>query len=210
MDIFLEEIMKYRYFAGFLLSIGSGLRPGEVLALKWANLNLRDRIISIEETLTRVLDEDPETKNKTKIITQDAKTQKSKRTLVLARRLTAALRLHRIKQSKEKLLAGNKYTDNNYVFATATGGCVEYRNFYRSFQACLKKCGIPPVRLYALRHTFATRLLEDGEDLRVIQEILGHTDIRTTNIYTHVTRKIKTQAAAKIDSHLRKKRVIQT
>ncbi|WP_372503604.1 tyrosine-type recombinase/integrase [Acididesulfobacillus acetoxydans] len=101
-------------------------------------------------------------------------------------------------------MAGDQYTDNDYVFATATGGCVEYRNFYRSFQACLKKCGIPPVKLYSLRHTFATRLLEDGEDIRVIQELLGHTDIRTTNIYTHVTKKTKQQAAAKMDIHLRK------
>ncbi|KLU61474.1 tyrosine recombinase XerD [Peptococcaceae bacterium CEB3] len=204
MDIFLQKIMDYRYFAGYLLSIGSGLRPGEVLALKWSNINLKEQTVTIEQTLSRVLDEDPETANKTKIIAQDTKTPKSKRTLALARRLAVALRLHRIKQAKEKSLAGDQYTDNDYVFATATGGCVEYRNFYRSFQACLKKCGIRPVKLYSLRHTFATRLLEDGEDIRVIQELLGHTDIRTTNIYTHVTRKTKQQAAAKMDMHLRK------
>lgn len=206
MDIFLEEIKKYRYYAGYLLSIGSGLRPGEVLALKWSNLNLKEKTISIEETLTRVLNDEPNATTKTKVITQEAKTQKSKRTLALAKRLAAALRAHRISQVKEKLIAGDKYIDKDYVFATPIGGHVEYRNFYRSFQACLVKCKIPPVKLYALRHTFATRLLEDGEDIRIIQEILGHTDIRTTNIYTHVTQEIKKQSANKIDLHLRKKR----
>lgn len=206
MDSFLKEIMNYRYFAGYLLSIGSGLRPGEVLALKWSSLNFRERSLTIEDTLTRVLDEDPNSPTKTKIIIQDAKTQKSKRTLILPRRIVAALRLHRIYQSREKRLAGPNYLDQGYIFATATGGVVEYRNFYRSFQACLKKCGIPPVRLYSLRHTFATRLLEEGEDLRVIQELLGHTDIRTTKIYTHVTKELKAQAADKMDARLRKSR----
>lgn len=206
MSKFLTEIMNYRYYAGFILLIGSGMRPGEMIALKWPLVDIKDRTISIEETRERVLNEDPDDERKTKVISQEAKTKKSKRTLVLAKRVAAALRLHRIKQIKERLLAGDQYNNQGYVFATPTGESVDYRNFYRSFQACLKRCEIPPVKLYALRHTYATILLEDGEDLRVIQEILGHTDIRTTKIYTRVRRKLKEQAATKIDGHLRKKK----
>ncbi|OCZ54341.1 tyrosine-type recombinase/integrase [Dehalobacter sp. TeCB1] len=206
MDKFLTEILNYRYFAGFILLIGSGMRPGEMIALKWSQVDLKNRTANVEETRERVLNEDPDAETKTKVINQETKTKKSKRMLVLAHRVAAALRLHRINQIKEKLLTGEEYNDQGYVFATPTGEAVDYRNFYRSFQACLRRREIPPVKLYALRHTYATILLEDGEDLRVIQEILGHTDIRTTKIYTRVRRKLKEQAALKIDSHLRKKK----
>ena len=206
MDRFLTNIKQYRYFAGYLLLIGSGMRPGEMIALKWPNVNLRDRTAAIEETRERILNEDINAKTKTKVINQDTKTKKSKRTLVLSKRVAAALRLHRYNQNKEKFLAGDQYDDEKYVFATPIGKPVEYRNFYRSFQACLIRSDIPPVKLYALRHTFATILLEEGEDIGVIQEILGHTDIRTTKIYTRVRRKSKEKAASKIDDHLRKKK----
>lgn len=82
MDRFLTNIMEYRYFAGYLLLIGSGMRPGEMVALKWHNVNLKDRTVTIEETRERVLNEDIDAKTKTKVINQDPKTKRVKELLL--------------------------------------------------------------------------------------------------------------------------------
>lgn len=206
MSIFLEKIKEYRYYAGYLLSLGTGVRPGEVLALHWKDVNLKLGTIKITCNVVRVLNSDPKIKTKTVLIIQNKpKTKKSVRTIYLPDLLLDALKDHRKKQLKEIAAAGEIYDKkSNLVFSTPEGHLIEPRNFFRSYKACLKKCKIDDKKLYALRHTCATRLLEKGQDMKVVQDMFGHEEIGTTyKYYSHVTPELKKEAAKVINEFLK-------
>ena len=94
----------------------------------------------------------------------------------------------------------------NLVFPSTVGTIITPRNFQRKFYSILEKAGIEHINLHSLRHTFATRLIEEGEDIRVVQALLRHADIKTTaKIYAHVTPKAKKKAANKINNVLRRR-----
>ena len=94
---------------------------------------------------------------------------------------------------------------HNLVFPSAVGTYISPRNFQRKFYDLLMEAKIEHINLHGLRHTFATRLIEEGEDIRVVQALLRHADIKTTaKIYAHVTPKAKKKAANKIDDVLRR------
>jgi integrase len=93
---------------------------------------------------------------------------------------------------------------HNLVFPSVAGTHITPRNFQRKYYDLLEEAQVPHIKLHGLRHTFATRLLEQGENLKVVQELLRHTDIKTTaNIYSHVSPKVKKKAAHKMDNLLK-------
>lgn len=98
-----------------------------------------------------------------------------------------------------------QHHSRNLVFPSDVGTFISPRNFQRKFYGILAKANIEHINLHGLRHTFATRLIEEGEDIRVVQALLRHADIKTTgNIYGHVTPKAKKKAANRIDNILRR------
>lgn len=132
-----------------------------------------------------------------------------KREVPLPDEVAFALRLHRINQGRLRKVSGNKYQNQSLIFSTSKGTPIEPRGLIRAFHRIRDNAGLPnDLTVHSLRYTFATRLLEEGESLKVVSDLLGHEDISTTGkIYSHVHPKMKTGAANKMNGLLKTKKV---
>ncbi|MFF7648688.1 site-specific integrase [Streptomyces sp. NPDC007983] len=166
--------------SGFLEPTRLGLRRGEVLGLRWKDVDLTDGTITIRPTLQRVGGE---------LLIAAPKTQRSARRVALPAECVTALRARRAQQHGDRLAAEDKWKDNgsDLVFTTKNGTPIEPRNLNRSFTLLCDKAGVRRVRFHDLRHTCASLLHEQGADARMIMEVLGHSSISVTmDIYTFV------------------------
>ncbi|MBC8062365.1 MAG: site-specific integrase [Clostridiaceae bacterium] len=211
-DIFLNTLGNDRLRTAFVLALGTGIREGELLALKWENVDFKNGTISIKESVRRVRTFDKNSENKTKIIFQEPKTSAGRRTIPVPSAVLSELSDHLIRQEVERTLAEPLYEDNGLVFCTELGRTSETRNFLRKFYSLTKKSGLENVNFHALRHTYATRLLEQNQHPKVLQVLLGHADITLTlNKYCHVIPDIKKAAADSINNlFLQKKKSSET
>jgi integrase len=189
---FLKALEGNRLEVAFKVLLGTGLRRGELLGLTWRDVNLTNGTITVRQSLIRA---------KGKLVIQDPKTKTSKRTIPLPDDLVAELKAHRARQAQEKLFAGPAYEDNNLVFANELGQPLDPRSFNRWFYELRDKAGLPKdVNLHALRHTYATRLLERGVSLKVIQRLMGHSKFDVTaDIYSHVAPELEREAVAALN-----------
>lgn len=196
---FIEALEGERLRLALLLDISTGMRLGELLALTWDDVNLNQKYLIVRRTLARV--KNRYTKDeKYKLVPQEPKTEKAKRLIPIPDSLIPELIKHKRNQEKEKSDAGDLYEDKNIIFSTDTGRYIHPRNFMRSFYRIVEKASLAKANVHSLRHTFATRMLELGENAKVVQELLGHKNItQTLNTYTHVLEDTKKAAMSKID-----------
>ena len=179
----------------FLLAISTGLRIGELLGLRWEDVNLEKRTIRVVQSLTR---------HKGGWSLDETKTASSRRQIELTDRACKALTNHRKRQAELRLAAGLAWTDLDLVFASSVGTPRSSQNVTRrSFRPLLKRLELPPIRFQDLRHTAATLLLGEGTHPKVVSEMLGHASVQITlDTYSHVTPTMLRVAADAMESVL--------
>ncbi|MBB4979711.1 site-specific integrase [Streptomyces nymphaeiformis] len=192
---FLAAGRKDPLYAAFVLAIALGFRRGEVVGLRWENVDLDKREIRVRTQRQRVAGE---------VYEDDPKGRRRKQTLPLPAICVAPLRWQRLKQAAARERAGENWTETGYVFTTRTGQPIEPRNLYRSFTRVAKNADLRVVRLHDARHGTATLLTAVGVPPRVVMEILGHSQIAVTmNVYTHVVQDTQREAVSHMDRLLR-------
>ncbi len=179
----------------YVMAVHTGMRQGELLALKWSDINLEGRTVSVRRTLTR---------EGGRYRIGEPKTKKSRRTIKLTIAATETLRKHLARQIDEMGRLGDLYRDRGLVFTTTTGSTVNPSNIrQRSFKKLLNRAGLPPIRFHDLRHTCATLLLTGNVHPKIVQEMLGHANVAITlDTYSHVIPGIGDQAVAALEGVL--------
>ncbi len=200
------ERLNSRYRALYVLAVDTGLRLGELLALRWSDVNLDQGTLSVRHTLLRKGRGIEARIKRTKTGT------KGTRFLEIGETALTALREHRHRQLRERLSLGPKWEDHDLVFTNTKGKAVTDSQIRaRDMARIIEAAGMRHFRPHDLRHTTATLLLSEGVPAKIIQERLGHTRIDTTmNIYGHVTRNMQHHAAAKIDQAIKRSKGVRS
>ena len=196
MEQLLVAAEGHRLFALYLLYWTTGARRGELLALRWTDVDLQQGTMRIRRQLART---------RTGLVYGEPKTPHARRAIPLADVAKEALREHQARQDAEKKLLGDAYADEDLVFATVDGHAIDPGNALRTFRLLLAKAGLPPYRLHDLRHAFAALLLQRGENPKVVQALLGHSSVVTTlEIYNHLIPGLTEQAIDSLNETLSK------
>jgi integrase len=190
----------HRQEALFILALATGMRRGELLALKWQDLDLEQGTLQVRRILTRI----PSKLQGRGFEEAEPKTDKGRRSIVLPAFAAEALKQHRLTQLEAKLKAGPAWQDHDYVFCTSIGTHLNpTRDVLGVLNSLLEKAGLPDIRFHDLRHSSATMLLGMKVHPKIVQEILGHSQIAITlDIYSHVLPTMQEEAMHRVDEAL--------
>jgi integrase len=148
----LSSIAEHRLFPAVLLGLGTGVRRGELLALRWQDVDLQRGLMYIRQTLARVrVHGIRQDHKKTQLIFQEPKTEQSRRTIPIPADILEELQRHKARQAQERLLLGQAYKDYGLVFCSAIGTPLEPVDFYRRFVRLLRQAGLPARRFHDAR-----------------------------------------------------------
>ena len=198
---FVEAVNNARYGDLLILNLATGLRIGELLALTWDDIDFEQEILNVNKTVYRFRDPDA-SESKYHIEIGSPKTKSSNRSVPLLPNMIQMLKNRKENIMKERMTASVKYVDYNLVFCTQKGTPMHYADVVKYFREVIKQIGVDldGMRIHSLRHTFATRCLENGIELRVVQELLGHSSISmTADLYTHVLPDKKKKSIMKLN-----------
>ena len=178
----------------WLLALTTGMRKGELLAIRWEDVDFERGTLAVRRTLTRGEDG---------FVFGEPKTKAGKRAIALPASCVKSLREHRRKQLAARMHLGPEWIDTDLVFERGNGELLHPNVAVRQFQRLATSLGLPSIRFHDMRHTAATLMLGDGVHPKIVQERLGHSDISMTlNRYSHVTMDMQREAAERMGSIL--------
>lgn len=194
---FLAAIQEHPHEYLYKIALFTGLREGEVLGLTWDCLDLEHGTLLVKQQLRR-----HQQKGGTYYM---APTKNGKsRVLALAPSVVRLFRCQKLKQNGQRIQAGDLWTETNMVFTNATGGYLSYRTVYDCFKRVMDKIGSPSTRFHDLRHTYAVLAIKSGDDIKTVQENLGHaTAAFTLDVYGHVTAQMRQASADRMEEIIR-------
>ena len=180
------------------VALFTGCRRGEIVGLKWADIDFENQRISVKRSIYKFSDgkaREKEPKSKTSI-----------RTISIPERLCKTLTEYRLQQNRHIAYLGDGWKNLDYVFTEEDGYVMNPQTPTKQFDHFLKRHGIRHLKFHGLRHTSATMLLANGCDIKTVSARLGHADITTTNIYVHALESTDRMAAQMFDNFLKAKK----
>lgn len=176
----------------WLLYVTTGLRRGEALGLRWRDIDLAAGRLNVVQSVVDVGGH---------VTIQEPKTSAARRNVRLSPACLATLKDHRTRQLERRLQAGPAWTDHDLVFTTGEGSPIQPRVLARAFDVLQAKAKVQRIRLHDLRHTHATLLFNDGKNIKMISQRLGHSDVGITlSVYAHLATDAQDEAAGSIDT----------
>lgn len=189
---FLARAKKHKYYMIFFLAVNTGMRRGELLGLKWKDIDFTKKRLEVKRQAV---------KTDKGIILKKPKFKAGNRVIPITNNVVKELKRHKIRQSENKLALGNNYKDHDLVNCNKIGEPLSPMSAYLEFKNLSRDIDLPEIKLHDLRHTFSTMFLENGGNIKTLQQILGHASISVTmDTYSHVTDEMLDSAAKNMDT----------
>ncbi len=188
----LQTAQEHRLAGLLIVALATGMRRGELLSLKWHDISFADNSLQVRRTMNRIVGHG--------YVESETKTMKGRRKILLPVFVVKALKQHRTRQLEARLKAGDAWQEHDLVFCNTCGGFLDPTNVLRMFHKLIAKAGLPHMRFHDLRHSAATILLSMGVHPKVVQELLGHSQIgMTMDTYSHVLPTMQKDAMERLD-----------
>ena len=194
---FLKAIQGHQFEELFTVTLFTGMREGEALGLLWDCVDLDSRTITIDKQLQLIRGSRGQY--------QMVPTKNSKgRTLAIAPTVAATLKRVRLRQLENRLRYGECWQQSGFVFTDELGRHLSASSVYKSFKKVMEQIGSPETRFHDLRHSYAVASIRSGNDIKTVQENLGHaTAAFTLDVYGHVTEKMKRESADQLEQFIK-------